>query len=122
MMYIILSPAVLISLNTAMCEISVPLQQSAPLCMLCFFRSRCEADDGRTHAAKRTMAAPMQQSRAVERPTRGPLARRRLGLYPLLPWVVLRLYRSCSMPPGPTDTWWEAAYLLGRFAERGRGA
>jgi hypothetical protein len=47
------------------------------------------------------MAARMLRSLAVERLTRGP-ARRRLGLHPLLPRVLLRLHRSQRVPPCPT--------------------
>jgi hypothetical protein len=58
-------------------------------------------------AATQTMAAAMQQSRALKRLTRGPLARRRLDLHPLLPWVLLRVHRPCPMTPCRTDTWRE---------------
>ena len=48
------------------------------------------------------MATCMQRSHAGERLTRGPCARRRLGLHPLLPRVLLRLHRSQRVPPCPT--------------------
>ena len=38
----------------------------------------------------------------MERLTRGPCARRRLGVQPLLPRVLLRRHRFCPMPTGPT--------------------
>ncbi len=90
--------------------ISMPRQQRAPICVLF-----CGL------AAMRTMAARMQRSRADERLARGPCARRRLDLHALLPGVLLRLRRSCAMPPGPADAWREPADLLRRGVERGRG-
>ena len=72
-------------------------------------------------AAMRTIAAPMQQSRAVESLTCGPFARRRLDLHPLLTRVLLQRHRSCTMIAGPTDAWREPADLLRRFADREMG-
>ena len=76
--------------------VRTPLRQRPAVCQCMTFSGL---------AVPRTTAALMQRSRAVEWLTRGPCARRRLGLHPLPPRVLLRLHRSCLMSPGPTDAW-----------------